>query len=54
MSYGSRSAVVLEQFSTRLAPELLDRLRAPAPQLGLRQSEITARRSTAYLKRRRC
>jgi hypothetical protein len=34
--------VVLAQFSTRLPPELLDRLRVAAPQLGLRQGEIAA------------
>jgi hypothetical protein len=34
--------VVLVPFSTRLPPALLDRLRIAAPQLGLRQGEITA------------
>ena len=34
--------VVLAPFSTRLPPELLDRLRIAAPQLGLRQGEIAA------------
>ena len=34
--------VVLAQFSTRLPPELLDRLRIAAPQLGLHQGEIAA------------
>jgi hypothetical protein len=34
--------VVLAQFSTRLPPELLDRLRIAAPQLGLCQGEIAA------------
>ena len=34
--------VVLTQFSTRLPPELLDRLRVAAPQLDLRQGEIAA------------
>jgi hypothetical protein len=38
----TRTPVVLEQFSTRLPPELLQRLRVAAPQLGLRQSDITA------------
>jgi hypothetical protein len=33
---------VLAQFSTRLPPELLERLRTAAPQLGLHQCEITA------------
>lgn len=34
--------VVLAPFSTRLPPEILDRLRVAAHQLGLRQGEITA------------
>jgi hypothetical protein len=34
--------VVLAPFSTRLRPDLLDRLRIAAPQLGLRQGEIAA------------
>ena len=34
--------VVLAPFSTRLPPELLERLRIAAPQLGLRQGEIAA------------
>jgi hypothetical protein len=34
--------VVLAPFSTRLPPEILDRLRLAAPRLGLRQGEITA------------
>jgi hypothetical protein len=34
--------VVLAPFSTRLPPEILDRLRVAAPQLGLRQGEIAA------------
>ena len=33
---------VLTPFSTRLPPKLLERLRIAAPQLGLRQGEITA------------
>jgi hypothetical protein len=40
-STAARAPVVLAQFSTRLPPELLERLRIAAPQLGLRQSEIT-------------
>ena len=35
-------SVVLAPFSTRLPPDLLDRLRIAAPQLGLRQGEIAA------------
>jgi hypothetical protein len=46
------SSVVLEQFSTRLPPEVLARLRVAAPQLGLRQSEIAATAIDRYLKRR--
>ena len=34
--------VVLAQFSTRLPPEILDRLRIAAPQLGMHQGEIAA------------
>jgi hypothetical protein len=34
--------LVLAPFSTRLPPVLLERLRFAAPQLGLRQGEITA------------
>jgi hypothetical protein len=33
---------VLTSFSTRVPPDLLDRLRMAAPQLGLRQGDITA------------
>jgi hypothetical protein len=47
-----RSAVVLEQFSTRLPPDLLERLRVAAPQLGLRQSDIAAAAIDGFLKRR--
>lgn len=38
----SEQAVLLVPFSTRLPPDLLDRLRVAAPQLGLRQGDITA------------
>jgi hypothetical protein len=34
--------LVLAPFSTRLPPELLERLRVAAPQLGLRQGDIAA------------
>jgi hypothetical protein len=34
--------MVLAPFSTRVPPELLERLRLAAPQLGLRQGEIVA------------
>ena len=33
--------LILAQFSTRLPPELLGRLRIAAPQLGLRQSDVS-------------
>jgi hypothetical protein len=48
----STSAVLLEQFSTRLPPEILTRLRVAAPQLGLRQSDITATAIDRFLRRR--
>jgi hypothetical protein len=38
----SSPRLVLAPFSTRLPPELLERLRIATPQLGLRQGEITA------------
>lgn len=47
-----RSAIVLEQFSTRLPPDVLDRLRVAAPQLGLRQSDIAATAIDRFLRRR--
>lgn len=47
----ARAPVVLAQFSTRLPPELLERLRIAAPQLGLRQSEITAAALQDFLAR---
>jgi hypothetical protein len=43
---------VLAQFSTRLPPELLERLRVAAPQLDLRQAEITAAALDSFLRRR--
>jgi hypothetical protein len=43
---------VLAQFSTRLPPDLLERLRVAAPQLDLRQSDITAAALDAFLRRR--
>ena len=45
------SPVVLVQFSTRLAPELLSRLRVAAPQLGMRQADIAAEAIDGYLRR---
>jgi hypothetical protein len=50
-SIAARAPVVLAQFSTRLPPELLERLRTAAPQLGLRQSEITTAALQAFLTR---
>jgi hypothetical protein len=47
----ARAPVVLAQFSTRLPPELLERLRIAAPQLGLRQSEITTAALQNFLTR---
>ena len=48
---GTGAPVVLVQFSTRLAPELLGRLRVAAPQLGMRQSDIAAAAIDGYLRR---
>lgn len=52
VSVEARAAVVLEQFSTRLPPDVLARLRVAAPQLGLRQSDITATAIDRFLRRR--
>ena len=41
--------LVLAPFSTRLPPDLLDRLRIAAPQLGLRQGEIAATALDVFL-----
>jgi hypothetical protein len=41
--------LVLVPFSTRLPPQLLERLRIAAPQLGLRQGEIAARAIDRFL-----
>lgn len=41
--------LVLAPFSTRLPPDLLDRLRIAAPQLGLRQGEIAAAALDSFL-----
>jgi predicted DNA-binding protein len=43
--------LILAQFSTRLPPELLERLRIAAPQLGMRQSDIAAVALNEYLRR---
>ncbi len=45
----SRAPVVLAPFSTRLPPDLLERLRVAAPQLELRQGDITAVALDAFL-----
>jgi hypothetical protein len=44
--------LVLCQFSTRLPPQLLERLRVAAPQLGMRQSDITATALDHFLRGR--
>jgi hypothetical protein len=44
------SAEVLAPFSTRLPPLLIERLRVAAPQLGMRQGEITARAIDRFLR----
>jgi hypothetical protein len=49
---GTGSVIVLEQFSTRLPPDVLARLRIAAPQLGLRQSDIAATAIDRFLRRR--
>ena len=41
--------LVLVPFSTRLPPNLLNRLRIAAPQLGLRQGEIAAAALDSFL-----
>jgi hypothetical protein len=46
---GGRSRPLLEPFSTRLPPELIERLRIAAPQLHLRQGEIAAIAIGRYL-----
>jgi predicted DNA-binding protein len=48
----SSAPLVLAPFSTRLPPELLERLRIAAPQLGLRQGEIAATAIDHFLKER--
>ena len=45
----SRGAVVLVPFSTRLPPDVLNRLRVAAPQLDSRQADITAVALDAFL-----
>jgi hypothetical protein len=46
------AVLVLSQFSTRLPPNLLERLRVAAPQLGMRQSDITATALDDFLRGR--
>jgi len=48
-SQKSMGAVVLVPFSTRLPPDVLNRLRVAAPQLGSRQADITAVALDAFL-----
>ena len=42
----------LAPFSTRLPPDLIERLRIAAPQLGLRQGEIAAAAIEGFLRDR--
>ena len=46
------ATLILTQFSTRVPPELLERLRIAAPQLGMTQSQITAVALQAFLARK--
>jgi hypothetical protein len=41
---------VLAPFSTRLPPELIERLRIAAPQIGMRQGEIAAAAIDRFLR----
>ncbi len=43
--------IVLTPFSTRLPPDLLERLRVAAPQLELRQGDITAIALDGFLRK---
>ena len=45
----STTPLLLAPFSTRIPPELLDRLRVAAPQIGLHQSEIATIAIDAFL-----
>jgi hypothetical protein len=49
---GATAPLVLSQFSTRLPPNLLERLRVAAPQLGMLQSDITATALDHFLRGR--
>jgi len=51
-STAARSPVVLTQFSTRLPPKLLERLRIAAPQLGMRQADVAATAIDSFLSER--
>ena len=42
-------SLLLAPFSTRIPPELLERLRVAAPQIGLHQSEIATIAIEAFL-----
>ncbi len=46
------ASLILAQLSTRLPPNLLERLRVAAPQLGMRQSDITATALDDFLRGR--
>ena len=43
------TSLLLAPFSTRIPPELLERLRVAAPQIGLHQSEIATIAIDAFL-----
>jgi hypothetical protein len=45
----SPTSLLLAPFSTRIPPELLERLRIAAPQIGLHQSEIATIAIDAFL-----
>ena len=47
--HDSPTSLLLAPFSTRIPPELLERLRIAAPQIGLHQSEIATIAIDAFL-----
>jgi hypothetical protein len=47
-----RAPFLLAPFSTRIPPDLLERLRIAAPQLGMRQAEIATAALHAFLSER--
>ena len=46
----AHSPEVLAPFSTRLPPDLIERLRIAAPQIGMRQGEIAATAIDRFLR----